>query len=102
MKASPELFRFQRLYDTSCSTLSPSLLATFYPRTWHLSTHAASPDTLQPATFVLPNKPWKFAWPAELGRGTLGHQIAWARALVEEWAEAEGLDYTIDNVGEQL
>lgn len=104
VKASPDLFRFQRLYDAACSTLSPFLLSTFYPRTWSLSTTAPSGSNGQVvlAAFVLPNKPWRFAWPAELGRGTLGHQIAWARALVEEWAEAEGLEYEIGNVGEGM
>ncbi|GAA6020603.1 hypothetical protein JCM8202_006318 [Rhodotorula sphaerocarpa] len=102
VKASPELFRFQRLYDSSCSTLSPALMAEYYPRTWRLCTFPPEEGKAQRpsvAAFVVPDKPWSFAWPCELGRGTLGHQIAWGRALLEEWAEAEGIGYEVENVG---
>ncbi|GAA6056737.1 hypothetical protein JCM3770_005872 [Rhodotorula araucariae] len=98
LRASPDLFRHQRLYDDSCALLSPALLATSFPRTWALCTTPAAQAPI--GAFVLPARPWRFAWPAELGRGTLGHQVAWARALLEEWSEGEGLGYMPEDVGE--
>ncbi|BGP10175.1 hypothetical protein JCM10049v2_006058 [Rhodotorula toruloides] len=104
LRASPELFRFQRLYDDSCTILSPAFLSASFPETWVLCTldPGDSPSS-HPSAFILPNRPCRFAWPAELGRGTnawVAHQVAWARKLVEEWAEREGLGYVPENVGE--
>ncbi|BGP42076.1 hypothetical protein JCM10450v2_006162 [Rhodotorula kratochvilovae] len=98
LRASPDLFRHQRLYDDSCALLSPAVLAASFPRTWALCTDPVAQAPL--GAFVLPSRPWRFAWPAELGRGTLGHQVAWARALLEEWSEGEGLGYVPEDVGE--
>ncbi|GEM10523.1 hypothetical protein Rt10032_c11g4540 [Rhodotorula toruloides] len=104
LRASPELFRFQRLYDESCTILSPAFLSASFPETWVLCTlDPGDSPTSHPSTFTLPNRPWRFAWPAELGRGTnawVAHQVAWARKLVEEWAQREGLGYVPENVGE--
>ncbi|BGP72380.1 hypothetical protein NBRC10513v2_005776 [Rhodotorula toruloides] len=104
LRASPELFRFQRLYDDSCTILSPAFFSTSFPETWVLCTlDPGDSPTSHPSAFTLPNRPWRFAWPAELGRGTnawVAHQVAWARKLVEEWAEREGLGYVPENVGE--
>lgn len=101
LRASPDLFRCHRLYDDSCALLSPALLSSSFPRVWDLCTSPAGPGTTTSvAAFVLPNRPWCFAWPAELGRGTLGHQVAWARAVLEEWCEKEDVGYRPENVGE--
>ncbi|GAA5889378.1 hypothetical protein JCM6882_000726 [Rhodosporidiobolus microsporus] len=100
LRASPELFRCQRLYDDSCTTLSPSVLSTAFPRTWASCVSPVTFDHPDVGEFVLPCRPWRFAWPAELGRGTMGHQIAFARAVLEEWSEREGLGYEAAKVGE--
>ena len=97
LRASPDLFRHQRLYDDSCALLSPSVLAASFPRTWALCTRPDAQTSL--TSFVVPARPWRFSWPAELGRGTLGHQVAWARAILEEWSENEGLGYVPEDVG---
>ncbi|GAA5945100.1 hypothetical protein JCM3775_000910 [Rhodotorula graminis] len=97
LRASPDLFRHQRLYDDSCALLSPAVLSTSFPRTWALCSRPEEQTSL--TSFVVPARPWRFAWPAELGRGTLGHQVAWARAILEEWSENEGLVYVPEDVG---
>ncbi|GAA6031589.1 hypothetical protein JCM8097_006537 [Rhodosporidiobolus ruineniae] len=101
LRASPDLFRCQRLYDDSCALLSPSHLSTAFPRTWAAAAQPVNFDHPDVHEFVVPaGRPWRFAWPAELGRGTMGHQVAFARAVLEEWAEREGLGYEAARVGE--
>ncbi|GAA5936105.1 hypothetical protein JCM1841_007055 [Sporobolomyces salmonicolor] len=103
LRASPDLFRFQRLYDDSCVALSPSFLARSCPRTW--AECAAASAEVDAGALVLPNpREGGLSWPLELGRGaaTTGtaHAVKWARALLEEWAEREGLGYDVARVGE--
>ncbi|GAA5859510.1 hypothetical protein JCM8547_006856 [Rhodosporidiobolus lusitaniae] len=100
LRASPELFRCQRLYDDSCALLSPSLLSTAFPRTWAVCVQPVNFDHPDVGEFVLPCRPWRFAWPAELGRGTAGHQVAFARMVLEELSEREGLGWQAASVGE--
>ncbi|GAA5870122.1 hypothetical protein JCM1840_003590 [Sporobolomyces johnsonii] len=108
LRASPDLFRFQRLYDDSCLALSPSFLARTCPRTWAECTSADVEGDAQAARMVLPNPRGEggFCWPLELGRGagTTGtaHAVRWARRLLDEWAEREGLGYEVEQVGEGI
>ncbi|GAA6015028.1 hypothetical protein JCM10207_008709 [Rhodosporidiobolus poonsookiae] len=102
LRASPDLFRCQRLYDDSCASLGPSVLSTAFPRTWAACVAPVTFDHPDVGSFVLPCKPWRFAWPAELGRGTMGHQVAFCRMVLEEWSEREGLGWEAPSVGEGI
>ncbi|BGP18514.1 hypothetical protein JCM10213_002971 [Rhodosporidiobolus nylandii] len=102
LRASPDLFRFQRLYDDSCTTLCPAKLSTAFPRTWSECVKPVTFDHPDVGEFVLPCKPWRFAYPAELGRGTAGHQVAFARCILEEWSEREGLGFEAAEVGKGI
>ncbi|GAA5969648.1 hypothetical protein JCM11641_008192 [Rhodosporidiobolus odoratus] len=100
LRASPDLFRFQRLYSDSFSMLSPALLSTAFPRTWASCVQPVTFDHPDVTEFVLPCKPWRFAYPADLGRGVVGHQVAFCRMVLEEWSEREGLGWEAARLGE--
>lgn len=91
-KASHEIFRYQRLWDESAVALSPSVLSASFPLTWRLCVETNL--DVDAASFVPPVKPWKFAWPVDLQQTlAIPHTVGFARALLEEFALKEGLEY---------
>ncbi|KAI5479217.1 hypothetical protein MNV49_003911 [Pseudohyphozyma bogoriensis] len=90
-KAGHELFRYPRLYEESCVHLTTRLLISL-PETWH---RCIDTNLNEDATgMVIPVKPWRFAWPVEMGRAmSVPHTVVWARAMLEEWARSQGVEY---------
>ncbi|KAM0750803.1 hypothetical protein T439DRAFT_325861 [Meredithblackwellia eburnea MCA 4105] len=92
VKAGNELFRYHRLWEEAATLVTPAILARDSPRTWKLC-HEENLG-VDAADWGPPVKPWKFCWPVDLQRGNgLIQEIIFARAVLEEVAEKEGLKF---------
>lgn len=108
---SSALFHIHRLLADSSSILSPALMSTYLPRTWRAMT--VENVGVDPITTVfVPEKVaagdggegggWRFAWPVEVAAGAaVPHWVAWARCVLEEWAEGENCGYRVERVVEK-
>ena len=91
-KSGSELFRFNRLWEEAALLLSPAVLVREAPKTWRLCVETNV--GVEAADWGIPAKPWRFAWPVDLQRTQgLVQEIGFARAVLEEVAEREGLAF---------
>ncbi|GAA5906875.1 uncharacterized protein JCM6883_005715 [Sporobolomyces salmoneus] len=115
LRASPELFRFQKLYDESCVLL--------------LASHSSSsPTSYSTSELILPNPSSSSSSggeegelnsdeagatieaPIELARGTgsvlaglmVPSQVRWGRGLLEKWTREKGLDFEFCRIGQAI
>ncbi|GAA5941594.1 uncharacterized protein JCM15063_001630 [Sporobolomyces koalae] len=114
LRASPDLFRFQKLYDESCTVLEPHLeelhRASLPPPAPPGS--GSNPVTsIEPRVFqMLPNisdsGQEEQALVVELARGTgtlmIPSQVKQARTWLDRWCRVRGLDFEICQVGIEI